>query len=185
MNDYLKENKGVSDEKIITSLLGNLDKIKNVSLNANNYGMLTDSEKLTMCSFFSEYSSLLKTIIVRYLQNSNVSNKRLSEMSMPEIFCKFKSEIAKDTGERCNLREDLHIVAFNIRNKLSHTYSQLEYISDVIDKSKMPKIVKFLNEVVKEAKQIQELYLNKIEHLNIYESKKGREQEVYPFSIRC
>lgn len=185
MNEFTKENRWASSEALqktyhtcIVSIDALIQRIK-----ADKHVSMSNTKELTL--LIPNYISCIKTIICRYLQKSGYSNQRINNFSSTELFFKFKKEISKDTKEPCNLSNELFLVVLSIRNKLSHTFNQVEYISNVIERSGHKKISALLDRMSIEAKEIENLFQNKLENSIekeiVHEVSKSREN--YPFGI--
>lgn len=162
MNEFTKENRGVSSETLLTNYRHSINTIDFLIKKINEDKKVSLSSKKEFALLIPNYSSCIKTIICRYLKGSGYSNQRLNNFSTTELFFKFKKELAKDNSGHCTLSAELHLVVLNIRNKLSHTLNQVNYISEIVEKSGTNKIVGLLKRMSVEAKEIEKCFEQKL-----------------------
>lgn len=187
MNEFTKENRGVPSEILLKSYHSCIVSIDALIQRIKADKEVSISNKKELALLISNYSSCVKTVICRYLKASGYSNQRINNFSTTEVFFKFKKEIAKDNKATCNLSHELHLVVFNLRNKLSHTLNQVDYVSLIVEKSGMVKILGLLNRLSIESKEIETQFEKKLENLAKEElaNEKTIPKERYPFGIVC
>jgi len=187
MNEFSRENKHLSETDVIDLYQQNIMNLKKIIKDIRLNKSVTDVCLLNLCIFFSNYTSGTKTIICKYLHSSNLTKNKLNSMSVPELFVKFKKQISKDMGTPCMLSTELHLVAFDLRNKLSHTINQQSYLSKVIHTSGINKIIRFLDKLEKESSEIHHYFKIKVENNNSITENLNNEslKEInqYPYGI--
>lgn len=190
MNEFLKENKHTSTESILNSYRKCIVKLDALIERVEKDKDFSNSNKNELSIFLSNYSSGTKTIVCRYLQYSEVANQRIINMSATELFVKYKRELIKDFKNNPPITTELHLIVFDLRNKLNHNIDQIEYLNKVINESGLNKVLGFLNKISKESKEIYNTFENKYENhkekLKENEQKKQKEiqREHYPFGIK-
>ena len=187
MNEFSRENKHLSENDVIDLYQQNIMNLKKIIKDIRLKKSIDDNCLSNLCIFFSNYTSGTKTIICKYLYSSNLTKNKLNNMSVPELFVKFKKQISKDTETPCMLSTELHLVAFDLRNKLSHTINQQSYLSKVILNSGINKMIRFLDKLEKESSEIHHYFKMKVENNNpiIEELNNPTNKEItqYPYGI--
>lgn len=188
MNEFTKENRHISSEKLLKSFNDSLVILEIILQRLKKDNAASRANIKDLCLFFSNYSSGSKTIITRYLQKSGLKNQQINNMSVAELFVKFKKAISKDTEMPCSLTTELHLIVFDIRNKLSHNLNQVDYLTKVVEQSGIKKMINFLEKLSDEAKEIEHCYSLKIEKEKELEKDNFNnnriEKEIYHFGIR-
>lgn len=186
MNEFTKENKHLTAEKLLEYYRENIKLLDKTIAELQEQRMADTSSVRDLCLFFGNYSSGTKTIISRYLNECGVSNKQIKTLSTVELIVMFKKSIAIDKHAPCNLTSELHMISFDLRNRLAHHINQESYLGNVIEKSGIKKITRFLSRLSGEAKEIENHYLNKVNLSKINAKANSQEvmqEKIHPFGI--
>lgn len=190
MNEFTKENKKITSEKLLENFGENIKYLDaTIDRIVNNKNTITRETMKDLCILFGNHASSTKTIMVRYLLLSGISNHKISYMTIPELFMKFKKTVEKDIEMPCPLTPDLHLIAFDIRNKLAHNTNQTSYMSNIIQQSGLKKVLNYLKKLSYEGKEIEYCFNIKIEQEKNKKNEKNEEisledKQQYPFGIR-
>lgn len=177
MNEFIKENKKISSEKLLKSYNENISYLDSTINRIKSNGKSQRETTKDLCLLFGNHASLTKTIMVRYLQLSDITNQKINYMTIPELFVKFKKCITNDTQMPCPLTTELHMISFDLRNKLAHNINQSDYMENVISQSGVKKMLNFLTKLSDESKEIEHCFNLKLEQSKNYKKDNDNSQE--------
>ena len=185
MSGFSKENRKIGNKTLIEMYKKNLVTLDAIIETIVKQKEVSRAMIKELCIFISNYSSGTKTILCRYLQENGICNAKINNMSTAELIVNFKKQVSKDTSLPCSVNTELQLIAFGIRNNLSHNLNQVEYLEKVVNDSGLKKFINFLNKISIESRQIEQLFERKIETIEekITESKQ-LEKEIYHFGIK-